>query len=246
MELKTSMRRSPSMQTMQTFLNSGFVRWEKQAFVPWQLPGAHHTPPFGRAPSQGSQRTSVSPITKLSETGQPPRTQFSRCLFWKVNHIFCREASFFQNSHLFSVMAGTFHSHVPLPFPVTPHSWTEATFPDGEEWPQGRPSALHPQCWRGMQRNNFVLSQTSSSLWFFSCFAGLPALTGVATDNALENFFYYSVLFFFKKKISPFKISLPFTSLSITSYCQSLPSLLGVWCIHFSVLIIAFEDWKGT
>lgn len=131
-------------------------------------------------------------------------------------------------------MAGTFRSPVPLPFPLIPHSWPELTFPDGEEWPPGRPSALHPQCWRGMQRNNVVLPQVSSSLWFFSCFAGLPALTGIATDNAMENFFI--VIQFFSFLISPFKISLPFTSLSNLLLSESSLPARGVMysLVHFN------------
>lgn len=179
----------------------------------------------------------VSPTTKLSEIC---RTLFSRCLFWKVNHMFCWEAqnaaaSFFQNSHLSSVTAAAFCSHVPLPFPSTPHSWTEAHLPDGDEWPQGRRSALHPQCWRGMQRNNFVLPQISSSLWFFSCFAGLPALTGVVTDNSPENFFIIIQFFSLFLKFLPSK-SLCLLHHCLTSYCQSSLPARGVMysLFHFN------------
>ena len=91
-----------------------------------------------------------------------------------------------------------------------------------------------------MQRNNLVFPQSLYPLWFFSCFAGLQALTGAATDNALENFFYLVLFFFF---FSPCP-----SHHCLTSYCQSLHSTLGdeVYShFHFNHGLWA-EGWKRT
>lgn len=89
-----------------------------------------------------------------------------------------------------------------------------------------------------MQRNNLVFPKSLYPLWFFSCFAGLQALTGAATDDALENFFFFLISLFSSLSLflffSPFKICLCPSHHCLTSDCQSLHSQLGdAMCSHF-------------
>lgn len=110
---------------------------------------------------------------------------------------------------------------------------------------------------RNCREKVLFLSKSLYPLWFFSCFAGLPVLTGVATDNALETFllllFSSFLLLFFPP---PFKICLCPSHHCLTSYCQNLHSTLGVRCIHFTFPFLwpfykghcnhSFEGQKGT
>lgn len=112
--------------------------------------------------------------------------------FWEAQSA---AISFSQHSPPFSVMSGIFGSLVPLPFDLTHHSLTEAHLHCRGRITAGQDFACHPPWWRGMQRNILVFPKSLYPLWFFSCFAGLQALTGAATDNASEKLFHL-VLFF--------------------------------------------------
>ena len=122
-------------------------------------------------------------------------------------------------ARLLSLWCLAFLVLVPSPFPLTHHSLTEAHLHCRGRRTSGQAFACHPPWWRGMQRNNLDFPKSLYPLWFFSCFADAQAFTRAATDNAPESCFHLALF-------SSFFTLCP-SHHCLTSYCQSLHSILG-------------------
>lgn len=198
----------------------------KAGFVSWQLPEAHASPSLRKCCWPLPWRIGISPITNTHKTDRAPcRTVFKVPILKDKTHFFFFSGkpkvllSHSLRTRLLSLWCLTFLVLVPLPFHLTHRSLTEAHLHCQGRITPGQAFACHPLWWRGMHRNNLDFPKSLYPLWFFSCFAGLQAFTRAATDNAPENFFHLALFFSF--------FALCPSHHCLTSYCQSLHSILG-------------------
>lgn len=176
----------------------------------WQLPEAHASPSLRRCSWPLPWRISISLITHTQKTDRAPLQDsvFKVPVLKDKTHFFFSGKPKVLLSHplrarLLSLWCLAFLVLGPLPFHLTHHSLTEAHLHCRGRITSGQAFACHPLWWRGMQRNNLDFPKSLYPLWLFSCFADAQAFTRAATDNAPESHH------------------------CLTSYCQSLHSILG-------------------